>query len=273
MEEETNNAKDDEKKKHSEDEDDDARWGYIDATGNYVIPPRFRKATAFSGDLAFVIFPDKSGWYAIDRSANVLNGPFLDIRFMDALAPGPIRVIVSTGDGDESWGAVDRNGQFVIPPQFAGLVPFGEGFGAFTIWSNGRRQSGYLDKTGSVVIEAQFDSARCFSEGLAAVRIDEKWGFINKAGEMVIAPQFDGFDALTAFHHGLARMNAGGVQHPRGFVEGGKWGYIDKTGRWAIPPKFDSAYSFDEHGVAAVGIGDRHGYINRQGEYIWEPTK
>jgi hypothetical protein len=48
-----------------------------------------------------------------------------------------------------------------------------------------------MDKTGKMVISREFSWASNFSEGLAAVKLDDKWGYIDKTGKMVIAAQFE----------------------------------------------------------------------------------
>lgn len=35
-----------------------------------------------------------------------------------------------------------------------------------------------------------FDNAVSFPEGMAAVEIDEKWGFVDKKGDLTIEPKF-----------------------------------------------------------------------------------
>ncbi len=56
---------------------------------------------------------------------------------------------------------------------------------------------GYIDKQGHYVVNPQFDDAKQFSEGLAAVRIGDyrtgKWGFIDIQGHYVINPQIRGY--------------------------------------------------------------------------------
>ena len=47
---------------------------------------------------------------------------------------------------------------------------------------------GFLNQHGEFVIDPQFEAASSFSEGLAAVEIDDEWGFINKDSDIVINP-------------------------------------------------------------------------------------
>jgi hypothetical protein len=48
-------------------------------------------------------------------------------------------------------------------------------------------------------------------------------------------------------------------------------GFIDKTGAVVIAPKFDWADSFQGE-LASVFMGEKMGYINRKGDYVWSPT-
>ncbi|HPF56020.1 MAG TPA: WG repeat-containing protein, partial [Clostridiales bacterium] len=102
-------------------------------------------------------------------------------------------------------------------------------------------------------IEPIYDEVRNFSDGLAAVCINDKWGYIDKTGKVVVPIKYgfvgssyslyDG-DQDGDFSCGLAmvRMN-------------GKYGYIDKTGKEVVPLKYDNEYKFCE-GMAAVCLND-----------------
>ncbi len=45
-------------------------------------------------------------------------------------------------------------------------------------------------RAGDMIIEPQYDNAGIFSEGLAAVLVNEKWGYIDKNCNMIIEPQY-----------------------------------------------------------------------------------
>ena len=83
------------------------------------------------------------------------------------------------------WGFIDKEGNFVIYPQFDYAVGFSEGLAAVRIgdWETGK--SGFINKEGKIVINLQFDGAGEFSEGLAVVGIGEKYGVIDKTGKIV----------------------------------------------------------------------------------------
>lgn len=103
-----------------------------------------------------------------------------------------------------------------------------------------------------------------FSEGLCVVQNDG-FGYIDLTGELVIPYQFYLGDH---FSEGLACVQ---------FTEDGKYGFINKEGSVIVPPTFDSAEAY-ENGLAAVYLGKKFGktlsgYINKNGDYVWEPSK
>ncbi len=253
---------------------DDTRWGYIDKTGRFVIPPKFREVSRFPGGPMFVVFPGDSDKYAVDGQLRAVNGPFMWVDAWTWPSDGRCRVTIPDGPGGRLYGVIGEDGQYLIEPEFEILCPLFEGLAVAGEWDGqGGQRLGYVDEAGEYVIPIQFEKARRFSEGLAPVRLNGRWVYIDRTGQVALDPPHENIARLEGFHNGLATANVGGTEHPKGFVEGGKWGYIDRTGAWVIPPRFDSATCFDEHSVAAVWIGDKRGYINRQGAYIWVPTK
>jgi len=136
---------------------------------------------------------------------------------------------------------------------------------------------GYINKKGKMVIKPKFDWALNFTDGLAPVQITKilkgkVWGYVDKKGKFVIKPKFDGLIA-GQFQKGLADVDIK-------LDKKGQWfGYIDKSGKFLIEPKFNLAGPFNEEGIAEVTLIDysnnirRKGYINRKGQYIWEPSR
>lgn len=51
----------------------------------------------------------------------------------------------------------------------------------------------------------------------------------------------------------------------------GKWGFMDKTGKIVIDPQFVNTWFFNE-GLVRVYAKDKNGYINRQGQWVWQTS-
>ncbi|MBX9938102.1 MAG: WG repeat-containing protein [Candidatus Obscuribacterales bacterium] len=97
----------------------DKRFGYIDKTGTFIIPPQYDFAFPFSEGLAVIVDDGKYGY--IDRSGKVVISPsFYEAgNFNEGLAP------VQTEN--QKWGYINKTGQFVIEPKYKAAYPFSEG--------------------------------------------------------------------------------------------------------------------------------------------------
>jgi hypothetical protein len=109
-------------------------------------------------------------------------------------------------------------------------------------------------------------SAGDFHEGMAAIQVDEKWGFIDTSGNVVIAPQYIinfSNNVIPAFSEGLAAVLDPTSQQMI---------YINKKGEIAFDQKYIRAYNFHE-GIAFVEptvFSDFKVLINKKGENITE---
>jgi hypothetical protein len=122
---------------------------------------------------------------------------------------------------------------------------------------------GFVNQVFEEVIPCIYDSILNFSEGLAAVCIDNKWGFINTLNEITIECKYD-FTALN-FSEGLC-----------GIVKNNKMGFIDKSGRLVIDYQYDHNLIINECQVAFVNNScpikctknNKQAYINKNGNII-----
>jgi hypothetical protein len=122
--------------------------GYIDKTGALVIAPQFSPAWNFSGGLARVEVREKM-IYINKQGKTVFTIPNGSVagEFSEGLANVSIRTNYGTEYGAETWGYINRKGDFVIKPQFQKAEPFYQGLAH--VFLNG--QSGYIDKSGRFV--------------------------------------------------------------------------------------------------------------------------
>ncbi|HPO12187.1 MAG TPA: WG repeat-containing protein [Candidatus Hydrogenedentes bacterium] len=184
------------------------RWGYIDKTGAWVIPPQFDYARSFSEGLAAVEKDGKTGF--IDKQGKfVLPAQYACASsFSEGLAAASLEGGKNKEDGKyrrEKSGYIDHAGQWAIQPKFHMAREFSEGLASVRVNTDEGSKSGYIDKTGNMVIQHQCSSADEFSEGLAAASIgyrkSTRWGYIDKTGTFVIPPKYS---AVTPFYGGTA---------------------------------------------------------------------
>lgn len=232
--------------------------GYLDTTGNMVIEPRFEFAWSFSEGLATVL-EKKNKPMMISKDGDVAfekpGGEFGGCR--EGLIPYYYK---------NKWSYLDRDGETAFDLKCTSASLFHEGLSA--ILAKGKM--GYVNTSGNFVIEPQFLQAKDFSEGLAAVEVynagkgkqdytnPQKFIYIDHEGNQAIDGTFVRGDS---FSEGLAAVS---------FDEHGVSAYINKAGEIIIPPiKCDLALPF-HNGLARIQfVGDRYGYINRNGEFIW----
>lgn len=117
-------------------------FGYSDAEGRIVIPPRFASAFPFSDGLACVRVKDHYGY--IDKEGSFVIPPRFAYPspFSEGLAGVPL--------GPRGWGFIDTTGKEVLPPRFDWIYS-GFRHGLIEVASGGK--AGYIDKTGKWIWE------------------------------------------------------------------------------------------------------------------------
>lgn len=153
-------------------------YGFKDASGNIIVPPKYDAAKLLFEGLATVKLNNK--WRFIDNTGKkTFNAIYDDVQYYSNEL-----ILVKL---KSKWGLIDKTGKDIILPKFDYIISNSEGMAGFLL--NGKY--GFLDSTGQEIIAAKYRGIGSFSEGLAAVKIDNKWGFINKTGREVIAPKYE----------------------------------------------------------------------------------
>lgn len=218
------------------------QWGYIDKQGTLVIPYHYKKASSFSNGYAVV---DKSGYgiptdYGyIDRTEKFiltakdikknlkLKGQKISFSpFRDGVA-----VVTSLENLMKKYFLINKDLKVILysdsEPRYIGhgvwLVPHSSNGLHTTSWK-------LMDNSGKWVSDAVYDRVKMYNEELAAVNINEKWGFINAQGQEIIPPQYQ---KVSDFSEGLAAVKKEEA-----------WGYIDKQGKMVIPAIYSMASDF-----------------------------
>lgn len=141
---------------------------------------------------------------------------------------------------------------------------------------------GYINREGAWVIAPQFEDAFAFINGMAAAKSDGLWGFIGRNGKYVVKPQFQHAGISTSRHLRVQKVGESKLELLRPDMSSaskyrfdsidnfscglcrveidGKHGYIDYGGELIVAPQYESASEFSE-GLAIV----RH---NRQSAFI-----
>ena len=152
------------------------KFGYINRSGEMIIPPQFDRAMSFSEGLGRVGIGDKQGY--IDETGKFV----IPLKFDDAY---PFSEGLAAARIGETYGYIDRTGEFVIPPRFDDADPFHEGFATVQV----DEKWGYIDKTGAYIVEPRFDRVWYFADGMAPVREGDLYGYIDQTGAFIWWPE------------------------------------------------------------------------------------
>lgn len=112
------------------------KWGFIDRSGRFVIPPQFNLVLeGFADGLARVYFSDYQVRF-IDKTGKVVIQPQSNdvTTFSEGLAGIKI---------NDQWGYMDKTGAIVIQPQFQAAKTFSQGLAAIRL----QYAWGYIDRT------------------------------------------------------------------------------------------------------------------------------
>jgi len=163
--------------------------------------------------------------------------------------PGPIPF-----QDHGKWGYLSGKG-IVIAARFDFAGPFTDD-GAVVCDA---AQCGLIDKNGRFISPTWRPHRRLFpqhfSEGLSPAIEDGKWGYVDRKRTIVIPFQFE---HAQPFENGMAMV----ALNKKTF-------FINRQGQ-RITPLFDWAFDFHDD-LAAVGVGDKVGYIRRDGSYAIPP--
>lgn len=194
-------------------EEGDEKWGFVDKIGKVVINPQFKSVSNFSDGLCGVR-NDDGKWGFINKEGTIT----INYQFDGANDFNNGKCIVTSSSKD---GVIDKEGKYIINPQFANMKIDGD---IFLVNQDGKW--GWCDKDGKLIINPQFGEAYPFNGiDITSVQSGKSYGYIDKEGKILINPQFD---AALPFNGKLALV-----------VSAGKIGFIDKDGKYAINPQFD----------------------------------
>lgn len=172
------------------------KWGFIDSTGKFKIPPIYEEVQDFH-----------EGWAVAGKKGK-------------------------GEDGDNYMVYINKAGKELpgIKAAYLSASGFTEGIAKYETPSDSDKKGVYyINKTGKAIFKAEKDDYFAqgeFSEGLAAVcNMQGKYGYIDKTGKLVIPYQFS-LPKDTRFPHQLLFKNG-----KASVIRDGKYITIDKTGK------------------------------------------
>ena len=200
-------------------DDGDIKFGYLNKKGEIVIPPIYSQAKSFSQGLASVK-DDKSMTGYIDSKGNLK----INYQYANGERFNKQGLAIVLAPESEYYGVIDKNGKYVINPQFEYMFADDNGY---IIRLDKHGDYGYCDMQGKLIINPQFQHMHKFGNtSLAPVASGGAVGFVDKKGKMIIQPQFE---SASCFNGNYAVAGTAG-----------KFGFIDESGKYIVNPQFQA---------------------------------
>ena len=258
------------------------KWGFVDKNGREVIPCRFSKVMNFSQGYATVKLSNK--WGLINKLGDT-QLPF-EHNQLGNYADGLVWFRGTSGrgymdkDGNEiveakftvaddfhqgvsrvkeggKYGLIDTKGDFIIRPKYILISPFNNDGLAIANRQANRAKYEVIDLQGRVITQTAYRHIQPYNDGLAAVRLQDQYGFIDNRGKLVIN---NIYSKVSDFSEGLASVQSDG-----------KCGYINQKGETIVPFEFSKCLDYED-GKAVVYNGYRKaGLIDQQGKFLIKP--
>ncbi|MEZ5038318.1 MAG: WG repeat-containing protein [Saprospiraceae bacterium] len=223
-----------------------ASYGFIDVRGKLVIPCEYSKASDFRFGLAAAYKDGQCGYIAYTGDVSI---PFEFSRCQDF--DGDRAVVYQ---GLKNAGLVDLSGKIILEPGVDRLLRFREGRG---LVRDNKLRFYYITEK-SDLYNGYYQKAREFQHGVAVVQINERWGIINRKGIEVIPPKYDRIDH---FENGYAKVRIEGFN-----------GLINLKGELIVEPDYEFI-SYAGEGLFRVEQGDKVGYFDAQGRWVWDLSR
>ena len=152
------------------------KWGYINKSPAFEIPPQFDFALPFSEGLARV--QQGALWGYIHKTGKAA----IPLRYENArdFHEGLAEVMVAN-----QWEYIDRDGSVAIKPAFRWTGEFVEGLAAVSPSDDPKNRYGFINKEGKFVIPAKYEMVSVFRHGLCFVELEKDVAYIDHQGGVV----------------------------------------------------------------------------------------
>lgn len=198
----------------------DRKFGYIDATGKFVIQASLDGVGTFRDGVAPASMGDK--WGAIDKNGQYVVGMMYD----DINNMGNDRLVFEQND---KLGMMDTKGNVIMNATFVGMTAFGDNGWMNAVMDARNAMVLYYDKNGKVQMGGKaFAEAYIFYCGRAFVRLTEDSNFsvIDESGKVIYTLGKNEEPLYGIYYNGLALV--GGYSEKNNSVY---YKYLDVNGK------------------------------------------
>ena len=263
----------------------DGKWGYVDKTGEQVLPAVCEMAGSFFGGLAGVRVEGKA--CLVDPLGNIKLET--DYNWIGLSSRNPGIAMVQKG---WLWGCIDLEGRVLAPPKYVQIRSFSEGRAAVLTYGEDEglriNKYGFIDTSGKEIVPPIYQDVGYFEDGFAEVCLDGKWGLIDRRGRVTVPIEYEEIDyssGRVAFSldglWGLMDTKGHVLFHPRydrvyarerdeiAVAKDGLRGLVTADGAELLPLRYDKLHEFSgEKHLAGAGFGGKYGFIDAAGHIV-----
>ena len=194
------------------------KWGLIDHTGKIVVPPKFDNSISCSEGLCkFGSDQGKHFYMGFANHKGEIVIPTTNFSYVGNFSEG---LAVYKEEGSDRCGYIDKDGTKVLTfnDDVHDCDDFNDGVASIHLKSIGK--GGFIDHQGNWLIKPVFMSTSGFDKGVALVSTAEgSWRLIDKHGNYVSNDVYQ--DIFTSFADGLAAVK---MNDAWGYIDHtGKW--------------------------------------------------
>jgi hypothetical protein len=225
---------------------DKGGYGFIDTLGRLTIPCIYSKASGFNEGLAAVSVQGNCGY--IKKNGKV----GIDYLFTRCQDFDDQRAVVYKGI--RKAGLINPEGNYIIKPSLDRLLKFKEGRGLV----RDKKYRFYYITEQAGLYNGYYEKAHAYHHGVAVVQVDGKWGVINQKGMALIPPKYD---KIEKFVGGYAKVMISGYT-----------GLTNLEGKPIAKPSYE-LITYAGDGLFRAEQGDKVGYLDSQGNWVWDLRK
>jgi len=211
-----------------------SRYGLIDLSGDYTIPPKYDRIGTCHADRIWVIKKEKVGFLTC-------NG--------ETILPLKYDAIIDYSEGFAAYKnrkgfyqVIDHNGDDIFEKTYEAISKFHNGIA----YVKDKGKWFLIDKNGTNLTQAlPYDSISQYHEGLYKVKLGELYGKINQSGEIVIPVEYNSLHKQSRYKSTTVTVNGqettyGSTLDPNIIYarKGRLWGLFDITGNVILPVEF-----------------------------------
>jgi hypothetical protein len=239
-------------------------YGVINSENKIVIPLVY-KSIFNSGEKG--VFIVKDGADNVGLFSTIAQKIITELQYfeIESFNEGLAVVKKRKPDYGFAWGAVDANGNTIIPVEYDYLGTCNEGLMNF----QQEKKLGFIDKTNKIIIPAMYGNFSGFSDGLAAVQILEtgKYGYIDKSNKLVIAAEYEDANPFYGGFTSVAKKKSytSGSAGKGTVTVPGQWVVINKSGKIIQERSFDRVSPLNAGGLFIIESNGKKGTMNTQG--------